>query len=315
MRSAFSLLYACFLLLGCLLTTACGGAPSGSGSSWKHCRIEGLENAGGLAWHRDELIAVAGGGDRALYAFPRTRLVPGGSVRARRLEVHIKEDTHLVGAEKLSEQGYQMKHLWKLPLDFQALTTRTPSQVFLGDRNRRIVYWGRLVRDGAGRLSQVQLSRLFVAPGATRSDISRADWRDKGPGLSGLVAVQGDGGRDGLYLVDRGEPTGRFLRLRRTDMYGSVLGGILVERTFRGAPELQALSWRQSQPVLQRGYGAGQLITARASSDPAPRKPAHTEPGPEVEGVSAWTGMCHAPDGTVYLVSGGSPAVVAWRAP
>ena len=38
-------------------------------------------------------------------------------------------------------------------------------------------------------------------------------------------------------------------------------------------------------------------------------------PGPDVEGVEAWTGMTHSQDGTVYLISGGDPAIVAWRAP
>ena len=309
------LVCACFLLQACFLLSSCGGTPEESGSVWRHCRIEGLENASGLALHRDELLAVAGDNDRAVYAFTRSGLTSGGRIHARKLDVHVKEDTHLVGAEKFSEQGYQMKHLWKLPLDFQALATRTPSHVFLGDRNRRIVYWGRLVRDGAGRLSQVQISRLFVAPGATRSDISRGDWRDKGPGLSGLAVVQDGQRSDDLYVVDRGERDGRFLRLRKTDMYGSVLGGTLVERDFEGAPESAALSWWQSQFLLLRAAGAGHLMTVRESSSPEPRKPAQTESGPEVAGAEAWTGMCHAPDGTIYLVSSGSPAIVAWRTP
>ena len=38
-------------------------------------------------------------------------------------------------------------------------------------------------------------------------------------------------------------------------------------------------------------------------------------PGPDVPDGKRWTGMAHAADGTVFLVSSGSPASLAWRRP
>jgi len=306
------------LLIGCLalLLSACGGEDrDGAQASWRQCRIEGLENASGLAVHEGELLAVAGAGDRNVYAISRAGLVDGGVAHARGLVVDVLEDVHLLGAETMALQGYKMEHLWALPVDFQGVTAQSPNFAYIGDRNRRIVYWGRLYRDAAGRLARLHLTGLFVAPGATRSAADVGDWRDKGPGLSGLVAVEGRRRTEDLYVVDRGEAGGRILRVRKVDRYGSILGSIRYEHGFEGRPEIGAVSWSRGQFVLQRGRGAGTLFAFREPSGPESVRIAREGPGPAGEGGGAWTGLCHAPDGTVFLVSSGSPAYVSWRGP
>ena len=35
---------------------------------------------------------------------------------------------------------------------------------------------------------------------------------------------------------------------------------------------------------------------------------------PKVEGAGTWRGIVHAEDGTLFLISSGSPAIIAWQA-
>ncbi len=308
----------------CLVAAACGGddpvsegARSGTSEPghWKHCRLEGPAQPGGLTIFGGDLIAVAGGGDRAVYTWPAADLVHGGVVRARKLEVDVRPEAALLGGERFAQRGYRMKHLWALPLDFQGVAVQAPDLIYVGDRSRRVVYWGRLIQDAAGRLTQVRLTGLSVAPGAERSKLQQGDWRDQGPGLAGLLALSGRRRMEDLYVLDRAAGPDGTLRVRRMDRYGSALGSIPVRHSLDAEPACNAISWDGTRYVIHYGAGRGRLATMREPEAMRSAKLSAGAPGPAVEGVGAWTGMTHGEDGTVYLVSGGDPVVVAWRAP
>jgi len=307
-------LLSCVLLLG---LAACGDEQGGqeAGIAWQHCRVEGLNGAGGLAFFEDSLIAVAGGGDRSVYVFERSALKAGGQAHARVLDVDVVEDAFLMGSEKFALQGYQLKHLWDLSLDFQGVAVQAPHFLYLGDRIRRVIYWGRLFRDASGHLARARLRSLCIAPGARRTAVDEGDWRDKGPGLSGLVAVDGRRRTEDIYVADRGSPDETVLRVRKMDRYGSNLGGLSVLHGLDGQPDVNAISWSKKRFHLTRGAGAGELLEVDEPKSGLGAKVDQRDQGPQVEGVEIWSGMCHAPDGTLFLVSNGTPAVVAWRAP
>jgi len=300
-----------WLLAGCGLESPIATEPG----HWQHCRIEGLKNAGGLAVFGHDLIAVAGGDDREIYVVSSDDLEPGGSVRARTLAVDITPKRPLMGAEPFALQDYEMRHLWAQKVDFQGAAVQAPSFLYVGDRIRRVIYWGRLSRDAAGRLARVKFDGITVAPGATRSKRAAGDWRDHGPGLAGLLALGARQRMEDLYVLERAPTGGPALRIYRMDRYGSPLGTIPIKQDLGAAMVCQALSWDGSRYVLLHGKGRGRIVSFK---EPQPMRSVPLGsgvPGPDVEGVEAWTGMTHGEDGTIYLVSSGDPAWIAWRRP
>ena len=309
-------------LLPCvLLLAACGDrgqvpAERQSPGQWEHVRIEGLSAASGLTIHEDTLIAVAGGNDRDIYAIAIAELLPGGTVKARTLAVDIKPDAPLMGAEPFAVQGYTLGHLWKVTLDFQAVAAQVPNLLYVVDREHRVIFWGPMHRSVDGRLARVQLNRLTVAPGADRTGVDTGDWRDLGPGVRGVVSVPRAGRMEDLWILEGGK-AGEPLQVRRIDRYGSNLGGLRARHKIQGPPDARALSWDRDRLVLQVGAGRGRLMTLEppASGRTVSVPEIRGVPGPEVAGVDGWTGLAHGSDGAVYMVSGGTPAVLAWRRP
>jgi hypothetical protein len=277
--------------------------------------VQGLAHASGLTFFEDDLVAVAGGNDRDVYVLPVATLEAGDTVVARTLAVDIRPDAPLMGADRFATQGYTLGQIWKVPVDFEAVAAQGPDRLYLAERNRRLLLWGRLRRETGGRLAGLNLAYVTVAPGADRSGRSRGDWRDKGPGASGLVAVQRSRRTEDLYLLE-GSASGQPVVVRRMDRFGSNLGGLRA-RWDAGSPDPRALSWSGDHLVLLLGASPGRLVDL--SVPDAPRGAvvplAAGTPAPQVAGVERWTGMAHGPDGTVYLVSGGDPAVLAWRRP
>lgn len=308
------LLVAC-ALAGCGADTPGASPPSGQAGHWKHCRVRGLAGAAGLTVYGDDLIAVAGGGDRAVYTFAIEDLEHGKSIRARKLTVTVRAEAALLGAEPFGLQGYRLEHLWALPVDFEGVAAQAPDFLFVGERTHRVVYWGRLVEDAGGRLSSLKLRNVSIAPGADRSKVNAGDWRDHGPGLAGLLALSGRRRVADVYVLDRAPRGGSALRVHRMDRYGSMLGSIPVKHDLGDALTCNALSWDGARYVIHYGRGRGRLATMKEPDAMRSTKLNVGTPGPAVEGVELWGGMTHGKDGTVYLVSSGDPAVVAWRGP
>ena len=288
--------------------------PAGPGH-WKHCRVDGLKGASGLTMFGRDLIAVAGDGVRAVYTLPSGDLEHEGRVRARQLEVDVRMEATLLGAEPFALQGYSMKHLWPLAVDFQGVAVQPPNFLYVGERIRRVVYWGRLLRNAAGELDRVRFDEVSVAPGGDRSNVAEGDWRDHGPGLAGLLALAGSRRMEDLYVLDRAPRGGPALRIHRMDRYGSTLGAIPIKHEFGDALECHALSFDGSRYVIHYGNGRGRLALVKEPDAMRSTKLGVGAPGPDVEGVTSWTGMTHGEDGTVFLISGGDPTVVAWRGP
>jgi hypothetical protein len=290
-------------------------APAAGPGHWRHCRVDGLTGASGLTVFGDDLIAVAGAGNRSVYTLPSGDLEHEGRVRARELKVDVRMESQLLGAEPFALQGYSMKHLWPLAVDFQGVAVQPPNFLYVGERIRRVVYWGRLNRNAAGALSSVRFDEVSVAPGGERSKVAEGDWRDHGPGLAGLLALAGRRRMEDLYVLDRAPRGGPALRIHRMDRYGSTLGTIPIKHDFGDALECHALSWDGTRYVIHYGAGRGRLALVKEPDAMRSTKLGAGSPGPDVEGVEAWTGMTHGQDGTVYLISGGDPAIVAWRTP
>lgn len=288
---------------------ACGGERTAP-PSWRHCTIEGVTAAGGLAAYRGDLLVACGGDQRRVFAVSREGLTNGGRVRARALDLEHDDDAFLMGADLLATQGYRLRHLWSLQVDFQGIAVQPPDFVYLADRVRRIVYWGRLGRDAAGRTQRVHLRGCLSAPGAQRTEVGAGDWRDKGPGLAGIAAVAEGGKTEDLYALDRLTGEGGTLRLHRLNRYGSFLGSIEVRPAAGSQPTFGGLERRAGGFVFLHGDGVSEV------DDPRGRAPLTLPPAsalPQVPGVSGWTGVALGPGGTLYLVSGGEPAILAWR--
>ncbi|MDF1701184.1 MAG: hypothetical protein P1V36_08505 [Planctomycetota bacterium] len=307
----------CLVLLAVCALAACGNEADDAGpNAWHHVRVEGLAGATGLTLAGDDLVFVCGDDRRDILTVPSRDLTSGGTVRVRTLALTTRPDAPVAGSTPFAWQRYQLQHLWNVPVDFQAVAFQPPNVLYVGERNRRVLFWGRLRRDATGALASVKLDHIAIVPGGDRSGRDAGDWTDKGSGLRALVAVQRSASMEDLWAVDRGE-AGQPISVRRMDRYGSNLQGIRARHGFEAGPDVRAISHDGSRLLVLLGRGRGRLVSL---VPPAPGKlesvPNVTGvPGPAVDGVEGWTGMAHGADGTVYLVSGGSPAVVAWRRP
>ncbi len=311
MRTA---LLSCLLLLG---LAACGEETEEGGlQPWRYATVSGLGEASGVTLFGEDLVLVCGNNDRDIYTVSRAGLRDGDALRARKLAVQIKPDALLMGTEPFALQRYTLDMLWKVPVDFQAVAAQQPHYLYVAERNRRLILWGRLTRRADGALSTIRFDHVSIAPGGERSAADAGDWRDKGSGARGLVAVERSARMEDLWLVDAGAP-GEPIRIRRLDRYGSNYGGIRARHTFEGSPDVQAMSWENGRLVMLLGAGRGRLVPLKP---PPPGKLDSVNmgpgvPGPVVPAGKRWAGMAHAADGTVFLVSSGSPATLGWRRP
>lgn len=306
------------LLVALPLLVACGDDSDRpeAAPTWKHCRIDGVAHAGGLARYRDDLLFVSGDNERGVRAVPVQDLAHEGRVRARTLNLETNAAAYLMGADPLATQDYRLSHLWPLRMEFQGIAVQPPDFVYVADRVRRVVYWGRLTPDAAGRAQHVRIQGCLTVAGAQRTETASGDWRDKGPGLAGLAAVGEASKTEDLYTVDHlpGE-AGRLL-IRRLNRYGSPLGVTEIDAGRASAARFTGLARRKGGFALLHSQGDGFAIST--VRDPrraeAVALVAHAAL-PEIPGVSAWAGIAEDPDGTLYVVSRGEITVVAWLAP
>ncbi len=297
-----------------------GDGRAATSASWSHCRVKGLQRASGLAVYGDELLVVAGGGDRNIYAIQRRGLQHGQHVFPRALDVYLHEESKLMGRGEFAARGYEFGDLWKLEVDFQGVAMLRPNRIFLGERNLRVVYWGYIDQDAAGRAGKVRLQHVFTGAGAKRSNVGAGDYRDTGPGLSALLSTSGMQRTEDLYLVERGGEEDEVFGVWRLDEFGMSLGHFQVRVPGVPAPDVESMSWHDERFLVVRGHDRGALAPF---ADPGRRRATTLEPStpaPEVEGAGEggpgiWRGLAHAPDGTVYLISDGDPAILAWRTP
>lgn len=297
--------------------SACGDDAATEGPTpWRHARIDGVAGATGVTLVDDDLVFVCGGDDRDIRTVARRDLVHGGRAKARTIALTIRPGAPITGSSPLALQDYRLEHLWKVPVDFQGVAFQRPNVLYVGEATRRLVFWGKLRRDAAGALASVKFDHIAVAPGSDRSGAERGDWSDQGPRLRGLVAVTRSGRMEDLWLVDAGAQDAP-LGVRRMDRFGSNLHGLRVRHGLEVAPDARGISHDGARLQVLYGSGRGR-IASLAVPPPGTLDSVPTlegVPGPAVEGVDGWTGMAHAADGTLFLVSGGNPAVVAWRQP
>jgi hypothetical protein len=306
------------LLLASLATLcACGGEQTDEPAPAGHfhgATLAGLGGVSGVCVAGTDLLLVRGGEDRTLYAVARADLVPDRrDVPVRRLEVSVRREAPLGGSEPLALQGYRLGHFWDLDLDLSCVALRPPASVYLGERRFRLVFYGRLYRDAAGRATRVDLDGAFVAAGARRDGADAGDWSDHGPGMASLQGSQHSDQTEDLALLERDAPSGDHFRVIRLDRMGSRLGEVRVDVAGE-APEVRGLSFSDERYLVLRGAGRGALAPF-----PDPRRKARATLGagtPAPEPLSgAWSALAHAEDGTLYLASGGDPCRIAWRGP
>jgi hypothetical protein len=308
---------AALCLVSAMWLAGCGETPDAAPASgtWRQGVVTGLAGASDLAVLGDTLLAVCGGGDRHVYAISADTLRTTGTAVAQSLALRIPEVAPLDGSDELVRHGYRVGHVWRPAVDLQAVGAQPPDRVFVGDRARRVVFWGPLLRGPDGTIAHVGVQRAFVPPGADRSRIDEGDWRDQGPGMAGLLGGGAPTRTEDVYVLDRGvDPQGRFL-VWKVDRFGARLGEISLEAEGEAAESAQDLAWTADRFYLLHG-GRGQFITPFAL--PALGRTAAlvgTLPAPRIEGAARWTGIAADAAGRLYLLSDGDPAVVAWREP
>ena len=306
------------------VTAGCGGddgpLPVGAGG-WRHAEVKGLANGSGVTVLDDTLFVCSGEGARTILAVDVGTLAHGARVVPREIRVTLREDQGVMGHDDLlAQRGFTLGDLWGADVDLQGIASQAPGFLFLADRAHRVVFWGRAEREVGGRFSTLRIEYGFVPPGAKRTNTSAADYRDHGPGLSGLCGVR-DPKTEDLYVVERahggsGNPDHDF-RVLLLDRFGSLgkSGFFVVRVPGEGPPGIEGTSWHDGRYLFVRGDGRGAIAPV---VDPGLMRRSDLgrgTPGPDVEGAGPWRGMAHAPDGTLYLVSAGTPGYVAWRSP
>jgi hypothetical protein len=312
------------LFCACLLS-ACGGEDErGSAEpAWQHARVEGLSGASGLTILENVLLVCSGEGQRAIHVVERSALTPGGTVSARPLEVLLRDDLEVTGSGLLARRAYTLGDLWNASVDFQGIAAQRPGRVFIADRSYRVIYRGTLQRAVGGRFERIAIDFAFTIPGARRTSVDAADYRDMGPGLSGLFGVRGRRVED-LVVAERAhvraDGQDREFRIQLLDAFGAAANGrgemgFLIGRVPEpGPPEVEGISFHDDRYLILRGGTRPSLAPLRRTGD---LRVLDLEPElalPDVPGAGTWRGMVHAEDGTLFLISSGDPAIIAWRA-
>lgn len=311
-------------MLVSLVAGGCGEDGSGGSATptptaghWRTAVIEGAANICGMAFVSGELLLVPGQGERSLFAVPTTELRADGAVRARPLSIEVRKETRLMGNEPPGDRDYDLGTFWDLEVDFQGLAFQPPEWLFLGDRSHRIVYIARIRRNAAGELARAIVDRAFVARGATRARLDQGDFRDTGPGLASLLTMPRERRSDDLFLIPRGPADGQAgIRVELLDRLGVSMSSFEVRDADAFGADVEAGSWHAGRFVTFRNSKQGVLMTFQ---EPGMRKRSapfgRGLPGPPVFEGEVYRGMAHGADGTLYLVTDGSPAHIAWREP
>jgi hypothetical protein len=226
--------------------------------------------------------------------------------------------------EAFAAQGYRLGSLWDQPMDFSGVAARrVPARgtgpdmdaIYVLERGFGVVYRGRLIRDAAGALEAAHLEAAFALPERNREGSARSDWRDLSAGMAGILSVPREKSTEDLYLVERAGPEPSSFRVFRVDRFGHFQGKFTVKLPPGASPDVGDLSWSENRFVFVRGEGRGALVPCTDPGDFATANAGAPVPGPDAPGAGPWRGLAHGLDGTVYLVSAGSPSRIAWRAP
>ncbi len=315
------------LLCACILP-ACGN-DDGEGTSaepqWQHARVQGLSGASGLTILENVLLVCSGEGQRAIHAIERSELQASGVVTARPLDVLLNEDLEVTGSGLLARRAYTLGDLWNAAVDFQGLAAQRPGRVFIADRAYRVIYRGTLQRAVGGRFARIAIDFAFTVPGARRTNVDAADYRDMGPGLAGLFGVRGRRMED-LVVAERAhvraDADDREFRVQLLDAFGAAANGrgemgFFIGRVAEpGPPEIEGISARDGDGYLVLRGGARPALAPLDRSGKLRVLDLGPEIAlPEVPDAGTWRGIVHAEDGTLFLISSGDPAIIAWRAP
>lgn len=308
-------------LVGLILLAACGGEPKEESDGivgpgrWRHARLEGVQGATGVAALEGHLL-LAAGPERAIFSVPfdAERVEDGAILAAHRIPIVVDEETIVGGGEPFAAQGYRLGDLWGQPVAFSGIAAQAPGFVYVAERNYRVAYSGRLRQTPEREWSALQIDRVFVLPGADRSQSDASDWRDHGAGIAGLAAVLRSPRTEDLYALGRGAASDGVLSIHALDRYGLVLGAFDVD--FGGGPgDVGGFLRAEKRFLVVRGEGRGLIHAVRRGRWKSTVRAARGVPGPEVEGAESWTGMAEGPAGEIVLVSGGEATYVAWRLP
>ena len=318
MRVALAIAIVCGLC-ACGDETQRPGPSTSAARPWSSAQIQGAPALSDLAILGGRLFAVCENDDRALYAVDLKGLRDGATLTAHALKLKVHGPAEIMGSDAFAREGYRIEHLWDMPIALVGVALRpgTPTRLYLAERTHRIVYWGEVLEAQDAREDVGRIDFAFSLRGARRSEAAKSDWRDHGPGLCGLSAVVKARRVEDLYAIDRGGDSPTSAALRKLDRTGGQLGATIPITDANGKrPDLRGVVW---QPDEERflglvGGGRGALVPFQDSNLRTVRLGAGT-PGPKIEDVTGWTGMALGEDGTLYLLSEGTPSVLAWRKP
>lgn len=324
------------VLLLALSLVGCGAedGPAGPAADptdghvvWNHCRLPGVTKASGVTVLGEDLLICASGGERRIRVVARKNLRHDEAVRSRELRVDVNAEGRIGGRELLSRRGYLVKGMWEAAIDLQGIAVQPPNHLYVADAAFRIVYWGRVEQDIGAQLAHWKLDYGFEVPGGKREGAAKADYRDTGPGLSGMFGVAGAGRTEDLYVVERSRPGGPEVasqfRVLVLDRYGGLGGGgtnlgfFTIDVGEGALPQVEGLArdTANNRFLCVRGDGRGSVAHFLNPGSMRKGKLGKGTPGPDIEGAGRWSGITVATDGTIYLVSDGDPARLAWRTP
>lgn len=319
--TARSIRLASVVALLCLAGCGDEDRPTHGAGGWKHAEVRELSGGSGITVLGDTLFICSGEGSKTLRTVDVGALAHEGRVASREIPVQVRESQAVMGHDDLlASRGFTLGDLWRANVDLQGIGCQGPNLLFVADRAHRVVFWGRAEREIGGRFSTFRIEHGFVPPGAKRTNTEVLDFRDHGPGISGLCGVN-DPKTEDLYVVERahggsGDPAHDF-RVLLLDRFGSLgrSGFFVVRVPGDGPPAIEGTSWHGGRYLFVRGEGRGAIAPVRNPGLMRRSDLGSETPGPDVQGAGTWRGMAHGPDGTLYLVSAGDPGYVAWRSP
>lgn len=301
------------LLVGAAIVGGCGSDDRAQPGTppWTTAPLDGVPSPSGISSRGPDLFLVSGDDERRLFHVRAADLIAGRSVPSRALPLMTLRSRPLSAEGELARQGYRLGDFWELPLDLTGVVVRPDGEVHLADRAYRIVYTGRLIREGA-TFTGALLEQAAALPLADRSGAQALDFRDRGPGLAGLSEA-GEGGfaEVALVAVDRSGPAAGGLRWQALDRRGHAVATMQVEVPEAGALDVGGIAHRDGTFLVLEGTHPGRLLRVRPTARPGERVEG-VWPCPEPDGAGPWRGVTLLADGTVVLVSAGPSPALAW---
>ena len=283
---------------------------------WGTVSIQGLDHPSDFSIDGTDLIAVRANDDRRLYVVDIRALSAGGTRKAVPLDLTVQKVSMIQGADDFARAGYRIEHVWSVPVAFTGIALRE-GRLYLAERHHRLIYWGHVARGPGGSITHAGVEFAFSLRGGERAGAVASDWRDQGPGLRTLTPLIKARRSEDLYALDRSGGSDDTMGLRKLDRVGGQIGATLRFTSASGTrPDARGVVWQPAQDrfLALVGPGRGALVPFQDASFRTVRLGAGV-PTPTVEGVAQWIAIAQDAQGTLYLLSDGAPAVLAWRAP